>query len=128
MSRSEVSLLLASSPTASQVMIGEIANGIVETKNLHVCAVWCKWLPLGASGGRRVWHSHLVALQWFSWMAFQSWSYGFYPRRPVWPAAFSCEFAQSALSGAIQETRRLQSTVAMDWREDKLGRNERRSA
>ena len=43
MSRSEMALLLPSRPTASQVMMADIENGIFETKNLHIFAVCCEW-------------------------------------------------------------------------------------
>ena len=53
MSRSEMAVLLPSRPTALQVMVADIENGIVETKILHVCAACCKWAGLGATRGCR---------------------------------------------------------------------------
>ena len=56
MSRSEMAVLLPSPPTALQVMITDIVDGIVETKILNVlatCSKWAGWALLVADG---VWH------------------------------------------------------------------------
>ena len=56
MSRSEMAVFLPSPLTASQVMITDIVDGIVETKILHVlgvCSKWAGWALLVADG---VWH------------------------------------------------------------------------
>ena len=50
MSRSEIALLLPSLPTASQVMMADIENGIFETKNLHI---FCRVLRVGSLGTSR---------------------------------------------------------------------------
>ena len=60
MSRSEMSLLLPSPPTALQVMTADIENGIVESKILNFFAACCKrggWALQVADGG---WHLLLV--------------------------------------------------------------------
>ena len=51
MSRSEMALLLPCPPTAMQVMMADIENGIVEASNLHIFAACCEWAALGASRG-----------------------------------------------------------------------------
>ena len=64
MSRSEISLLLPSLPTASQAMMADIVNGIVETKDLDalaVCSNWARWALYVAAA---VWHLHWLALRW----------------------------------------------------------------
>ena len=58
MSRSEMALLLPSPPTALQAMMADIANGIVENKNLHVLAACCKqaaWAPWLLPFGTLTW-------------------------------------------------------------------------
>ena len=51
MSRSEMAVLLPSPPTALQVLIAHIVNGIVETKILDIlaaCSKWAGWAHLVA--------------------------------------------------------------------------------
>ena len=67
MSRSEMAVLLPSPPTALQVLIADIADGIVETKILYVlgvCSKWAGWALLVADG---VWHPRSWSLPWCSW-------------------------------------------------------------
>ena len=68
MSRSAMALLLPSSPTALQVMMADIVNGIVETKTLDILAVCSKWACWALAVADAVWSSRLVALQWLSWV------------------------------------------------------------
>ena len=67
MSRSEMALLLPSPPTALQAMMADIANGIVENKNLHVLAACCKQAAWAPSVAAAVWHFDLVAVPWCPW-------------------------------------------------------------
>ena len=69
MSRSEMAVLLPSPPTALQVMITDIVDGIVESKNLHVLAACCKRAGWAPSVAAAVWHFHLVAVPCYSWSA-----------------------------------------------------------
>ena len=66
MSRSEMALLLPSPPTALQVMMADIENGIVETKNLHSCADCCKWVGSVVHVSDGVWHFQSTTLPWCS--------------------------------------------------------------
>ena len=59
MSRSEIALLVPSLPTASQVMMADIENGIFETKNLHIFAVCCEW-ALGTLHVAELWWDFLI--------------------------------------------------------------------
>ena len=71
MSRPIMTLLLPSPPTASQMMMADIENGIVETKNLHIFAVCVKlagWALLVAAA---MWHFQSLPLPWGSWMVLQ---------------------------------------------------------
>jgi hypothetical protein len=67
MSRSEMAVLLPSPPTALQVLIADIADGIVETKILYVFGVWSKWICWVLHVADDVWHSHYCSLPWYSW-------------------------------------------------------------
>ena len=67
MSRSEMAVLLPSPPTALQVMITDIVDGIVETKILHVLAACSKWAGWALHVADDVWHPHCLSLPWFSW-------------------------------------------------------------
>ena len=66
MSRSIMALLLPSPPTASQVMMADSENGIVEAKNLHIFAVCCKWAASALHVADGMWHFLLVVVQWRS--------------------------------------------------------------
>ena len=95
MSRSEMAVLLPSPPTALQVMITDIVDGIVETnilKVLAVCSKWAGWALRMADGG---WHLDLVLLQWRPWFLLH-WLLWF--QSPVchgrWPCFFYCLSAQ----------------------------------
>ena len=56
MSRSTMTLLLPSPPTASQMMMADIENGIVEAKNLHIFAACCKWAARALHVADGWWH------------------------------------------------------------------------
>ena len=64
MSRSIMTLLLPSPPTASQMMMADIENGIVETKNLHICAACCKWAAWALHVADGWWHFVSLLLRW----------------------------------------------------------------
>ena len=64
MSRSIVALLLPSPPTASQVMMADSENGIVEAKNLHIFAVCCKWAASALHVADGWWHFQSMSLRW----------------------------------------------------------------
>ena len=68
MSRSEMPLLLPSPPTAMQAMMADIANGIVETKNLNILAVCPEWACRTLAVAVAVWSSRWVVLQWDLWV------------------------------------------------------------
>ena len=70
MSRSYIALHLPSTPTASQVMMADIANGIAENKNLRVCAAWCKWVD----GMVHVAYAYGTLFQW-SFLGAHGWIY-----------------------------------------------------
>ena len=71
MSRSEIALLLPSLPTASQVMMADIENGIFETKNLHIFAVCCEWARWALHVADSWWDFLSPQLRWWSRMALQ---------------------------------------------------------
>ena len=58
-----------------QVMTAENANGITETKNLHIFAACCKWAGWAHYVADGVWQRHSmtlpshwrIILQWFLW-------------------------------------------------------------
>ena len=62
MSRSEMALLLPSPPTALQVMMADIENGIIEAKNLHFCAECYKWAAWALPVATAVWPSCFMVL------------------------------------------------------------------
>ena len=66
MSRSEMAVLLPSPLTASQVMITDIVDGIVETKILHILAAWSKWVGWKLHVADGVWHLRSWSLPWSS--------------------------------------------------------------
>ena len=67
MSRSEMAHRSPLLPNASQVMTTDIANGIVESKNINVLAALANglgWALLVADGK---WHFLSVVQLWYSW-------------------------------------------------------------
>ena len=64
MSRSIMALLLPSPPTASQVMMADIENGIVEAKNLHIFAACCKWAAWALHVADGWWLFQPMPLRW----------------------------------------------------------------
>ena len=89
MSRSEMSLLLPSPPTALQVLTADIVNGIIESKNLHVCAVCSKWARWAVREAAGMWDILVVVLQCRSWFHFQS---GLWFSRPPFTVAGRATF------------------------------------
>ena len=64
MSRSEMAVLLPSPLTASQVIITDIVDGIVETKKLHIFAACCKWAARALHVADGWWHFLPLSLRW----------------------------------------------------------------
>ena len=66
-----IALLLPSPPTALQVMMADIANGIVESNNLDILAGCCKELLLALHVADGSWFSLLWLVRWRSMFLFQ---------------------------------------------------------
>ena len=64
MSRPIMTLLLPSPPTASQVMMADSENGIVEAKNLHIFAACCEWAAWALHVAYGWWHFLSLSLRW----------------------------------------------------------------
>ena len=81
MSRSDIALPLPFPPTAElQVMMGEVANGLCESKNLILLAIGCKWARRAVREAAGVWDIQVVVLQCRSWFHFQ---YGLWLSPPL---------------------------------------------
>ena len=80
MSRSDIALPLPFPPTELQVMMGEVANGLCESKNLNLLAVGCKWARRAVREAAGVWDIQVVVLQCRSWFHFQ---YGLWLSPPL---------------------------------------------
>ena len=63
-----------------QVMMGEVANGLCESKNLNLLAVGCKWARRAVREATGVWDIQVVVLQCRSWFHFQ---YGLWLSPPL---------------------------------------------
>ena len=66
MSRSEMAALLPSPPTALQVLIADIVDGIVETMIFFVLAACSKWVRWALHVADDVWHPYSLSLSWYS--------------------------------------------------------------
>ena len=101
MSRSEMAVLLPSPLTASQVMITDIVDGIVETKILHVLAVCSEWAGWALLVAAAVWHSiflvYAVVLVVRLTMVLAATT----PRLPTRMAAQFCEFDGPSFSSPM---------------------------
>ena len=124
MSRSEIALLLPSLPTASQVMMADIENGIFETKNLHIFAVCCEW-ALGTLHVAELWWDFLItAAALVVKDGFTLVLVAPTPRLTVRASAYLLEFTLRVQL----ETRRLHSSTGIQRRPHTLGRSVRRPA
>ena len=63
MSRSDIALPLPFPPTALQVMLGVVANGFCESKNLNLLGGGCNWAGWARREAAGVWDMSVVALQ-----------------------------------------------------------------
>ena len=79
-SRSDIALPLPFPPTELQEMMGEVANGLCESKNLNLLAVGCKWARRAVREAAGVWDIQVVVLQCRSWFHFQ---YGLWLSPPL---------------------------------------------
>ena len=114
MSRSELTLLSRSCPTASQVIMTVSKKAISEGKKLNFHGVRCKWAGCAAWAANGVWQwqwlaSPLDSLLLFPWCL----RFGAACFQSGWPRNFWSLPAQPPL--ARWETRRLDSTSGLQW-------------